>query len=247
MSSKTPSAKAEKQKAPKAPKNKTRRGQIAETFRMAKKGDPKLGWILLGVFVVFSLIGFGIFWLLPGSGLLSTILSVVTGLLVGVLATLIVFGRRAQSSMYKQLEGQPGAAGAALGMLRRGWDTSEVVAFNRQQDVVHRAVGKPGIVLIGEGNPNRLKTLLAGERRKHDRVTSETPITEVIVGRGEGQVPLPKLVKHVQKLPKKIRPAQMTDVMYRLKALDAQRGKVPVPKGPLPTSTKGMRQNMKGR
>ncbi|MDT9592619.1 DUF4191 domain-containing protein [Nocardioides zeae] len=229
-----------------APK-KSRRGQIAETFRMAKRGDPRLGLILLGTFVVAAALGFLVFQLLPGSGWLSMVLSVISALLVGTLATLIVFGRRAQSSMYRQIEDQPGSGGAALRMLRRGWDTSEVIAFNRQQDVVHRAVGRAGIVLIAEGNPNRTKQLLAAEKRKHERVTADTPITEVVVGRGEGQVPLPKLVKHLQKLPKAIRPAEMTDVLYRLKALDAQRGKVPLPKGPLPTNMKGMRSNMRGR
>ncbi|GAB3087728.1 DUF4191 domain-containing protein [Nocardioides zeae] len=234
-------------KQPAAPAPKKRRQQIAETYRMAKKGDPRIGLILVGVFVVFAALGFLVFTLLPGSGLLSTILSVVTALLVGTLATLIVFGRRAQTSMYNQLEGQQGAAAAALQMLRRGWETSPVVAFNKQQDVVHRAVGKPGIVLIGEGNANRLKPLLAGERRKHERVVTDVPVTEIVVGRGDDQVPLPKLVRKVQKLPKKIKGPEITDTINRLKALDAQRGKVPLPKGPLPTNMKGMRQNMRGR
>ena len=34
---------------------------------------------------------------------------------------LIIFGRRAQRSAYRQVEGQPGGGGAALGALRRGW------------------------------------------------------------------------------------------------------------------------------
>ena len=55
------------------------------------------------------------------------------------------------------MEGQPGAAAAALRMLRRGWKTDPAIAFTKQQDVVHRVVGPPGIVLIGEGNPNRLR------------------------------------------------------------------------------------------
>jgi Domain of unknown function (DUF4191) len=73
------------------------------------------------------------------------------------------------------------------------------------------------------------------------------PIHEVICGNGEGQVPLPKLVRHIQKLGKGLKPAEMTDVLNRLKALDANRSNIPLPKGPLPTSMKGMRQNMRGR
>ena len=87
------------------------------------------------------------------------------------------------------MEGQVGAAASALTMLRRGWKTDPVVGFNRQQDVVHRVVGPPGIVLVGEGNPQRLRALMADERRKHERVLPETPIHEVVCGNGEGEVP----------------------------------------------------------
>jgi hypothetical protein len=145
------------------------------------------------------------------------------------------------------MEGQPGAAAAALRMLRRGWKTEPVVAFNKQQDVVHRVVGPPGIVLIGEGNPHRLRQLMTGEHRKHERVASEVPIHEVVCGNAEGQVPLARLVRHVNKLGRRVKPAEMTDILNRLKALDANRSNIPLPKGPVPTSMKGMRQNMRGR
>jgi hypothetical protein len=112
---------------------------------------------------------------------------------------------------------------------------------------VHRLVGPPGIVLIGEGNPNRLKALITSERRKHERVVAETTITDIVVGNGPGEVPLRKLVRHVSKLPRTLKPAQMTDVLARLKALDANRSNIPLPKGPVPTSMKGARQNMRGR
>ena len=115
-------------------------------------------------------------------------------MLFGVLAALIVFGRRAQKSQYAQIEGRTGAAAAVLSQLKRGWKVDPGIAFNRNQDLVHRVVGPPGIVLVGEGNPNRLKTLLANERRKHERVASETPIYEIVAGDGEGAVPVPKLI-----------------------------------------------------
>ena len=126
-------------------------------------------------------------------------------------------------------------------MLKRGWKTEPAIAVTKQQDVVTRVVGPPGIVLIGEGNPNRLRPLLTSERRKHERVASETPIHEVLVGHDAGQVPLAKLTKHVTKLGSEIKPAQMTDVLARIKALDANRSSIPMPKGPVPTSMKGMR------
>ena len=228
------------------PESMGRGRQMLETYRMAKRTDSALPFWMLGCFVVGFAIGFAVFWFLT-DGLLGTILAIVGGLLLGLLLAMIVFGRRAQRAAYAQMEGQPGAAAAALRMLRRGWRSYPVIAFTKQQDVVHRVVGPPGIVLVGEGNHTRVRGLLATERRKHERVASETPIHEVICGNGEGEVPLPKLVKHVTKLGRQVKPAEMTDILNRLKALDANRSNIPLPKGPVPTSMKGMRQNMRGR
>jgi Domain of unknown function (DUF4191) len=222
--------------------------QFIETYRMTKKSDPRIGLWILGSFLLVGAAGFVVFqFLLPSNGIVGIVLAVVGALLFGSLAALIIFGRRAQKSAYAQMEGQPGAAAAALRMLRRGWKTDPAVAFTKQQDVVHRVVGPPGIVLIGEGNANRLRQLMANERRKHERVAAGIPIHEVICGNGAGEVPLPKLAKHVQKLGREVKPADMTDILNRLKALDAQRSNIPIPKGPVPTSMKGMRGNMRGR
>jgi hypothetical protein len=229
------------------PDKMSRRAQFVQTYRMAKKSDPRLGLWILGSFLLGAVVGFLVFWVLPGEGILGILLSVVGALLFGSLLAMIVFGRRAQRAAYQQMEGQPGAAAAALRMLRRGWKTDPAVAFTKQQDVVHRVVGPPGIVLVGEGNQHRLRQLMSSERRKHERVASEVPIHEVVCGNGEGQVPLSRLVRHVQKLGRAVKPAEMTDVLNRLKALDANRSNIPLPKGPVPTSMKGMRQNMRGR
>jgi len=197
--------------------------QLAATYSMTREHDPRIGITLAAIFVVSA------------------------GIVFGILLAVIYFGRRAQKAMYAQIEGRPGAAAAALGMLRRGWQVDPAIAFNRNQDIVHRVVGPPGIVLIGEGNPNRLRSLLAGERRKHERVASETTIHELIAGDGEGAVPIPRLAKHVGKMKKTLKPADMTDVLARLRALDANRSNVPIPKGPVPTNMKGARQHMRGR
>lgn len=239
---------AKSEKAPKPPKQKKKRfGQMRETYQLTKRSDPKIGLILLMWLVIGAAIG-AVPMLLLSAWWPFVVLS---ALLAGVLAVTIVFGRRAQRAVFAQMEGQPGAAAAALTMLRRGWKTDPAVAFNRQQDVVHRVVGPPGIVLVGEGNQNRLRALLANERRKHERVVSEAPIHEVIVGPKdgpEGTVPLPKLVKHVRKLGRNIKGPQMTEVLGRLRALDANRSNIPLPKGPIPTNLKGARQqNMRGR
>jgi hypothetical protein len=230
--------------AKKDPSKPGRIKQIVQSYQMTKKGDRWIGLVLLGTFVLAGAAGFALMLLLFTS---SLVIPIVFGVLVGSLVTMIVFGRRAQRAALAQIEGQPGAAAAALGLLRRGWKTDPAIGFTKQQDVVHRLVGPPGIVLIGEGNQNRLKPLMASERRKHERVVSETPITEIIVGNGQDEVSLRKLVRHVTKLPRALKPAAMTDVLARLKALDANRSNIPLPKGPIPTSMKGARQNMRGR
>ena len=226
----------------------SRRQQLVRSYQMAKKSDPKLGLVLLAWFALGAVVGFLVIWVIPGGGILSWILAVVGAILVGSLAALIIFGRRVQRAAYKQMDGQVGAAAAALGMLRRGWKVDPVVAFTKQQDVVHRVIGPPGIVLVGEGNSKaRLRSLMISERRKHERLVSETPIFEVVCGKGDGEVPLDKLIKHVTKLGRNVKPAEMTDILNRLKALDANRSNIPMPKGPVPTSMKGMRGNMRGR
>ena len=239
--------KKSKKKKPTDPAAMNRRQQIAATYRMTREHDPKLGLWMLGSFLVAGLVGFALFFLLGGGGTVGLVLAIIGALMLGLLGAMIVFSRRAQAAAYRRMEGQVGAAASALTMLRRGWKTDPAVAFTRQQDVVHRVVGPPGIVLVGEGQPSRVRQLLADERRKHERVLSDTPVHEVQCGNHEGQVPLPQLLKTVRKKGRSIKPAQMTDVINRLKAIDARRSSMPIPKGPVPTSMKGMRGNMRGR
>jgi hypothetical protein len=233
-----------KSKPKKDPNKPGRIAQIRQSYTMTKQSDPKIGLILLGTFVIVGLFGFALMLLLFRGSLLFPI---VFGVLLGLLGTLIIFGRRAQSAAISQIEGKPGAAAASLGMLKRGWKIEPAIGVTKQQDVVTRVVGPPGIVLIGEGNVNRLRPLLSSERRRHERVASETTITEIVVGHDAGQVPLAKLNRHVTKLDKSLKPAQMTDILQRLKALDANRSSIPMPKGPMPTSMKGQRGQMRGR
>ena len=224
-----------------------RLGQMRQAYQITKRSDRNIGLILLLTFLVvggaFAALGYFLF----GTGWIGLTVTIVFGLLTGLLGMLIVFGRRAEKAAYAQVEGQRGAAAGALQMLRRGWEVKPAVSFNKNQDVIHRVVGRPGIILVGEGSPNAVRGLLATEVNKHARVGGESvPVTGIIVGKDEGQVPLTKLIKHVNKLPKKIKPAQMADLVYKLKALDAMRPAAPMPRGPVPTSMKGNRKAMRG-
>lgn len=231
------------------PSTMSRRRQIVETYKMSREVDPAIRWWMLGSFVVFGGLGLLLFrFVLPHSdSVFSWILTGIATFLIGLLAVMIVFGRRAQKAAFKRLDGQLGAAARALTMLRRGWVIEEVVGFTKQQDMVHRVVGPPGIVLVAEGAPGRVKPLLISEHKKHERVAGEFPVHDVIVGREDGQVPIDKLVKHVRKLGRQVKPAEITELRQRLRALDAQRPKVPIPRGPVPTSMKGQRGNLRGR
>ena len=64
----------------------------------------------------------------------------------------------------------------------------------------------------------------------------DVPIYDVQVGTGDGQIPLRKVNRHLMKLPRNLKPYQVSEVNRRLKALGTMT--VPIPKGPLP---KGMR------
>ncbi|MEV1009025.1 DUF4191 domain-containing protein [Streptomyces sp. NPDC049881] len=224
---------ARKDKEPKDPESAGRLKQIALTYKMTRRSDRWIGWIIsavgLGTFAVFLLIGF-----LLGHPVYLGIL----GALVALLVTAIVFGRRAERAAFGQMEGQPGAAAAVLENMRRGVVFTPAVAITRQQDVVHRAVGKYGVVLVGEGNPNRVKGLIAAERRRMNRVVSDVPVHDVIVGDGPGQVELKKLRTTIMKYPRVLAGPRVTEVNDRLRAMGDLMNNMPVPKGPLP---KGMR------
>jgi len=192
-----------------------------------RKALPIIAGSAVGIIIVFVLIG-----LLTGTaGFLIPL-----GVVLGLLAATILFGRFAQRAQYSAIEGQPGAAAAILQSMRGNWTVTPAVTANRNMDVVHRAVGRPGVVLVGEGAASRLTGLLAAEKKKTARVAHDVPIFEFQVGDGEGQIPVSQLQRKVMKLPRNLRPAAVSDLNYRLKALQPS---LQMPKGPLP---KGARQ-----
>jgi hypothetical protein len=180
-----------------------------------------------GVIVVFVLLG-----LLVG----PLGLFIPLGVLLGALTAMILFGRFAQHAQYAAIDGQLGAAAAVLQNMRGDWTVTPAVAGNRTMDVVHRAVGRPGVVLVGEGVPSRVAALLTAERKKTERVAHGVPIHEFQVGSGEGQIPVSKLQRKITTLPRTLRPTAVSDLNYRLKALQPT---MQMPKGPIP---KGARQ-----
>jgi Domain of unknown function (DUF4191) len=200
--------------------------QIRMVAGIVRKTNPKALPIVAGS-------GLGVIAVFVVTGLLTGLASflIPLGVLAGVLAATILFGRFAQSAQYAAIAGQPGAAAAILQSLRGNWTVTPAIAANRNMDVVHRAVGKPGVVLVGEGSPNRLPSLLAAEKKRVSRVAYDVPIYDIQVGDEDGQVPIRKLQRHVMKLPHNLKGPQVSDLNYRLKALPQS---LQTPKGPLP-------------
>ncbi|MGW4164754.1 DUF4191 domain-containing protein [Streptomyces sp. NPDC004788] len=215
--------------------------QIALTYKMTRKADPQVGLVVAGVGIVVlgALLGIGF-------AIGHPVYLGILGFVLAFLAMAIVFGRRAEKAAFGQMEGQPGAAAAVLQNVGRGWTVTPAVAMNRSQDVVHRAVGRAGIVLVAEGNPNRVKSLLAAEKKKMARIVVDVPVTDIVVGNDEdaGQVPLKKIRTKMLKLPRVLAGPQVTAANDRLRAMGDLMSNMPLPKGPMP---KGMRMPRGGK
>jgi hypothetical protein len=200
--------------------------QMRMVAGLVRRSNPKAMPIVIGS-------GVGVLAICVVVGLLTGLAPflIPLGVLLGVLVAMILFGRYAQAAQYAAIEGQPGAAAAVLENMRGNWTVTPAIAANRNLDVVHRAVGRPGVVLVGEGSPTRLASLLAAEKKRVARVAYEVPIYEFQVGNEEGQVPISKLQRKVTRLPRNLKPAAVSDLNHRLKALQPS---LQAPKGPIP-------------
>ncbi len=218
-----------KKKDASAPKE-TRFKTIREAYSVTKDVKPWIGLALAGIFFGVWVVGIGVGYIM-GHPVYVAFLSFP----LAMLASLFFFTRQAGSAAYASIEGQIGAGASVLMAIRKGWTTTPAVAVSRTQDMVHRSVGRAGIVLVGEGGPG-VRALLTDEKKKTERFAPGVPITEFIVGDNEGQVKLRKLQKKLAKLPKKLSPAQMREVRNRLKAVGGL--SMPIPKGPMPKGVK---------
>ena len=227
-------AKAEAKAARKL-QSRQRRTQIWQAFTMQRKEDKLLLPSMIGGFlaVVAATAAIGL-W----TGGFSAYLMPALGVVLGVLVAFLIFGRRAQKSVYSKAEGQTGAAAWALENMRGKWRVTPGVAANGHLDAVHRVIGRPGVIFVGEGSPQRVKSLLAQEKKRTARLIGETPIYDVIVGNGEDEVPLSKLERHLTKLPANITVKQMDALESKFAALGNRIGPAAMPKGPLPAQAK---------
>jgi hypothetical protein len=243
-------ARKEKQQST-APKKQGRLGQVRQVFTAARQVDRLIGWWMLLAFVATLAVVVGI-----GALVGHWVYALILGLPLAFLAATITMSRRAERAAYSRIEGQPGAAGAALGALRRGWFVEQQpVALDgargtRPEDMagaafVFRAVGRPGIVLVGEGPQGRVTKLLEAERKKTARVAPGVPVQLLQVGSGEGQVPVRKLSGKMSRLKPVLTKQEVSVVNKRLKSLGGMRP--PVPAGMDPMRARVDRKAMRGR
>ena len=241
----TKAAKAEA-KATRKAASKQRRAQLWQAFKMQRKEDKRLLPYMIAAFAVIVGASVAVGLLVGG---ISAFMMPVLGVVLGVLVAFIVFGRRAQKSVYRKAEGQVGAAAWALENLRGKWRVTPGVAANGHLDAVHRVIGRPGVIFVGEGSAARVKPLLAQEKKRTARLVGEAPIYDVIVGNGEGEVPLSKLERHMNRLPANISVKQMDVLESKLSALGSRVGPAAMPKGPMPAQAKmrGVQRSVRRR
>lgn len=210
---------------------------IGENWSMTQRVYRFLWAEVLGIFVlVVAVVA------VPVSLFINWLTAVLIALPLGLLAATFWFSRRAMRAAYSRIEGQPGAAAAVIESLRGKWAVTPAVAVSRNEDMVSRVIGKPGVILVSEGSPSRVGHMLANERKKTARWVPDIPIYEIQVGDAEGQIGLGKIQKTLAKLPKNLRGSEVTEVRRRLEALGNVQQSMPVPKGPMPTSARQVRR-----
>ncbi len=207
--------------------------QIGMVFSFTAKRD-KLFVPLVAVAVIVPLAAVAVLIALGFSWVYLAL-----GVLVALLATLIVLNFRSNKAMMAEAEGQPGAAAQIVETMRGDWRVTPAIASTTQFDFVHLVIGRPGVILLAEGNPSRIRGMLGQEKRRLAKVIGSTDLHDFVIGNEEGQVPIAKLRTTLMKLPRTVTGKEVNALETRLKALSAR---PQMPRGAIP---KNMRpQNM---
>jgi hypothetical protein len=215
--------------------------QIGMVFSFTAKRDKK--------FVPFVAVAAGvpIIAVIVAVILGASVIWIPIGVMAGLIGTMILLNLRSQKAMMAEAEGQPGAAASIIETMRGDWRVSPAVASTTQFDMVHLVIGRPGVILIGEGNPNRVRGLIAQEKRRLVKVIGSADLRDYQIGNGEGQIPLNKLRTTLMKLPRTITGKDVNALDRRLTALSAR---PQMPKGAIPKNmrpSKGAFKAMRGR
>ena len=115
--------------------------------------------------------------------------------------------------------------------------------------MVHLVIGRPGVILLGEGNPQRVRSLLGQEKRRLSKVIGNAPLHDYMIGQGEGELSIRKLRIDADELP------AHPDRQGRQRARQAARARCwpgpQMPKGAIPKNMRppkgAFRQQRRGR
>jgi hypothetical protein len=210
--------------------------QIGQVFSFTAKQDkwfvPLLAaavLIPLALTVLIVLLGYGVVW-------------IPVGLMVALLAALIVLNLRSNAAMMNAAEGQPGAAASIVENMRGDWRVRPAASSTTQFDMVHVVIGRPGVILLGEGQPQRVRNLIGQEKRRLSKVIGNAPLYDYIVGTEEGELNIRKLRTTVMKLPRNLTGKDVNALDKRLGALMAR---PQMPKGAIPKNMRPSKGNFR--
>ena len=220
--------------------------QMLEVFRYTQEVDrstlPRMILAVVGAIAVGVLLTVLIFD--------SPWYGIFMGLAVGVLIAMIILARKAERAAFDRIKGQTGAALAAMQSIRRGWNVEDepVQIDPRSQKMLFRASGRAGIAVVAEDSTGISMKLLEKERRSIRRVLQHdnVPVHQIVVGDGEGEVPLHKLPTYMQRMKKQLTKQESAQVTKRLNALHRSL-RQQVPKGVDPMRARPNRKAMRGR
>jgi hypothetical protein len=218
--------------------------QIRTLYTFTQEAFGWLPWMIAGIVLLGILAGVGVGFAIPPVAVWSVILWGITGLLLGVLGALMATTRLSSVAMYRKIDGMPGAAGHVLSTsLGRNWQSSDSpVGVNpKTREAVYRAVGRGGVVIVGEGARGRLTRLVNEERSKAQRVASGVPVTVLYVGHEADDVKIADLSKTIKKLPKAIDKSTEAAVIKRLESVSQSLASLPIPKGIDPMRARAQR------
>ncbi|AGZ40127.1 DUF4191 domain-containing protein [Actinoplanes friuliensis] len=211
--------------------------QIGQVFAFTARQDKWFVPLLiaavlipLALTVLVVLLGLGWVW-------------IPIGIMVALLAALIVLNLRSNTAMMNAAEGQPGAAASIVENMRGDWRVRPAASSTTQFDMVHIVIGRPGVILLGEGQTQRVRNLMGQEKRRLSKVIGNAPMYDYLIGQGEGELSIRKLRTTVMKLPRNLTGKDVNALDKRLGALMAR---PQMPKGAIPKNMrpggKGMRQ-----
>jgi hypothetical protein len=218
-------------------------GRIRQIFDVLvlviKRDRLAIIWLVLATLgpiaagIVFAIVG-------TGGEPISFVVSIIFGVLAGVLGFLIVLGQLTQRLMYSNLQGQPGAVSALIkNQLRRSWRGNDTpIRMNKSQDIVYRVVGRPGVVIVSEGVRSRVAPLVEDARKEVQRIVPGVPVNLLHVG-SDG-LTLKEFFPALYKMKGRVRAAEIVVVSNRLNSI-AKTPASMMPKGIDPTKMRAPR------